>query len=195
MAEDRQRWEQGPELENEVLTETIRRMPRQGVWFCATRRFPLGTDEKTDGAAVILAAVDRDGDHLLTLSSADDGSYDGLLQPFAEAIALRGEAPSEIRAEDTLSERILVRFCRAEGILLSRETETGHFGEAEWQSDLYRQGKESAEADSFFLILLQLRDEEFARMPKDLAQRLLKMSGKGLAPKKLAERIQALCRI
>ena len=32
-------------------------------------------------------------------------------------------------------------------------------------------------------------------MPRDLAQRLLDMSEKGLAPKKLAERIRTLCRI
>ena len=39
---------------------------------------------------------------------------------------------------------------------------------------------------------MQLRDEEFARMPQDLAVRLQRMSERGLAPKKLAERIRTL---
>ena len=194
MAENRRRAEQGPELKNEVLTETVRRMPKQGVWFCGTRRFSL-SDDRAEAGAVILAAVSGNGERLLTLSSADDGSWESLLQPFAEALVQRGEAPEEIRAEDERSERILENFCRAVGIRLSGGSGERRPGDAEWQSDLKGTGKESAETDSFFLILLQLRDEEFARMPRDLARRLLDMNEKGLAPKKLAERIRALCRI
>ena len=192
MAEGKTLMTQGPELENEVLTETVRRMQKQGIWFCGTRRFSL-SGEGDDSAAVILAAVSPNGERLLTFSSGDDGAYDSLLQPFAQALVLRGEAPQEIRAEDALSERILGRFCRTVGISLNQETENRHFGDAEWLSDLPGSGKQSAETDSFFQILMQLRDEEFARMPQDLAQRLLEMSEKNLAPKKLAERIQTLC--
>ncbi|MBQ2159242.1 MAG: hypothetical protein II442_03785, partial [Oscillospiraceae bacterium] len=83
--------EQGPKLENEVLTETVRRLPKQGVWTCGARRFSLGSGKEP--GAVILAAVNERHERLLTLSSADGGGYEDLLQGFAEALAERGEAP------------------------------------------------------------------------------------------------------
>ena len=191
MAEWMRQAERGPELENEVLTETVRRLPKQGVWTCGTRRFSLDGGEGTD-AAVILAANGEKGERLMTLSSADDGAYEGLLSAFAQELVLRGEGPQEIRAGDDLSGEILERFCRTVGIALKREKEAT-FREAEWQSEHPEAGEKAAETDSFFVILMQLRDEEFARMPRDLAERLIEMSEKGLAPKKLAERIRALC--
>ena len=193
MAEWKRQAEQGPELENEVLTETVRRLPKQDVWACGTRRFSLDSGEETE-AAVILAVRGEKGERLMTLSSADDGTYEGLLSAFAQELVLQGEGPREIRAGDDLSGEILGRFCRTVGIALKREKEAAPFREAEWQSEHPEAGEKAAETDSFFVILMQLRDEEFARMPRDLAERLLKMSEKGLAPKKLADRIRALCR-
>ena len=64
--------------------------------------------------------------------------------------------------------------------------------DAVWLSEHPETGKKGAEKDPFFLILMQLRDEELARMPQDLAERLQTMSERGLAPKKLAERIRTL---
>ena len=193
MAELKKQPEHGPELENEVLTETVRRLPKQGAWTCGTRRFSLDGGEET-GAAVILAVSGEKGERLMTLSSADDWAYEGLLSAFAQELVLRGEGPQEIRAGDELSGEILGRFCRTVGITLKREKEAAAmFREAEWQSEHPEAGEKAIESDSFFVILMQLRDEEFARMPRDLAERLMKMSEKGLAPKKLAERIRALC--
>jgi hypothetical protein len=193
MAEQKRQQERGPELENEVLTETVRRLPKQGVWHCGTRRFSLAAGEEE--GAVILAAAGEKKERLLTLSSADDGKYDGLLNAFAQELVLRGEGPQEIRAGDELSEEILGRFCRTVGITLKREKDLTVFRETEWQSEHPEAGEKGAEADPFFRILMQLRDEEFARMPRDLAERLLEMSEKGLAPKKLEERIQALFQV
>ena len=193
MAERGKKTAQGPELENEVLIETVRRLPKQGVWYCGTRCYALGSGEDAGDTAVILAAVGDRKERLLTLSSADDGCYDSLLQSFAQALVLRSEGPQEIRAEDDLSEEILDSFCRTVGITLKRDKGAAPFRDAEWQSEHPETGEKGAEADSFFQILLRLRDEEFARMPRDLAERLLKMSEEGLAPKKLAERIQTFC--
>jgi hypothetical protein len=193
MTEQKRQMERGPELENEVLTETVRRLPKQGVWHCGTRRFSLAGGEEAEGA-VILAAAGEKKERLLTLSSADDGEYDGLLNAFAQELVLRGEGPQEICAGDELSEEILGRFCRTVGITLKREKDLAVFRETEWQSEHPEAGLKGAETDPFFRILMQLRDEEFARMPRDLAERLLEMSEKGLAPKKLEERIRALCK-
>ena len=193
MAEREENRAHGPELENEVLIETVRRLPKQGVWYCGTRCYALGSGGDTGDTAVILAAVGDRKERLLTLSSADDGRYDSLLKSFAQALVLRGEGPQEIRAEDDLSEEILDSFCRTVGITLKRDREAAPFRDAEWQSEHPETGEKGAEADSFFQMLLRLHDEEFARMPRDLAERLLKMSEEGLAPKKLAERIQMLC--
>lgn len=193
MAERMRQAGQGPALKNEVLTETVRRLPKQGVWLCVTRRFSLAGGGETDGSAVVLAAIGEKGERLLTLSSADDGEYDGLLNAFAQELVLCGEAPQEIRAGDDLSEEILGRFCRTVGIMLKRENEPTPLREAEWQSEHPEAGEKGAETDGFFVILMQLRDEEFARMPQDLSERLLEMGEKGLAPKKLVERIKALC--
>ena len=66
------------------------------------------------------------------------------------------------------------------------------FRDAVWLSEHPENGEKGAEKDPFFLILMQLRDEELARMPQDLAERLQRMSERGLAPKKLAERIRTL---
>ncbi len=186
--------EQGPELENEVLTETIRRIEKRGVWTCGARRFSLGSGEAAEDAAVIMAVVNARHERLLTLSSADDGIYDRLLQAFALALSERGEAPELIRTEDDLSERILGRFCSRTGITLRRKTGRKLFRDAVWLSEHPETGQKGAASDPFFLILMQLRDEELARMPQDLAERLLTMSERGLAPKKLAERIRTLSR-
>ena len=182
--------EQGPKLENEVLTETVRRLPKQGVWTCGARRFSLGSGKEP--GAVILAAVNERRERLLTLSTADGGGYEDLLQGFAEALAERGEAPEILRTEDELSERILAGFCKCTGIALRRKTGRKLFRDAVWLSEHPETGEKGAEKDPFFLILMQLRDEEFARMPQDLAERLQRMSERGLAPKKLAERIRTL---
>ena len=141
---------------------------------------------------VILAAVNERRERLLTLSSADGGGYEDLLQGFAEALAERGEAPESIRTEDELSERILGRFCNRTGIVLRRKTGRKLFRDAVWLSEHPETGEKGAEKDPFFHILMQLRDEELARMPQDLAERLQTMSERGLAPKKLAERIRTL---
>ena len=194
MAEQKRQRERGPELENEVLTETVRRLPKLGIWHCGTRRFSLAGGEEA-GGAVILAAVGEKKERLLTLSSADNGEYDGLLNAFAQDLVLRGEGPQEICAGDDLSEEILSRFCRTVGITLKREKDLTVFRETEWQSEHPEAGEKGAEADPFFLILMQLRDEEFARMPRDLSERLLEMSEKDLAPKNLGERIRVLCRV
>ena len=182
--------EQGPELENEVLTETVRRLPKQGVWTCGARRFSLGSGKEP--GAVILAAVNERRERLLTLSTADGGGYEDLLQGFAEALAERGEAPEILRTEDELSEQILAGFCKCTGIAMRRKTGRKLFRDAVWLSEHPETGEKGAEKDPFFLILMQLRDEEFARMPQDLAERLQRMSERGLAPKKLAERIRTL---
>ena len=195
MAERGENTAQGPKLENEVLIETVRRLPKQGAWFCGTRRFALGGSGDAEDAAVILAAVSEKNERLMTLSAAGDGGYDSILLSFAQELVLRGEGPQEIRAEDRLSEEILGSFCRTVGITLKRDSEAAHFRDAEWQSEHPEAGEKGAETDPFFRILLQLRDEEFARMPRDLAERLLKMNEQGLAPKKLAERIQTLCQV
>lgn len=192
MAERTDLSEQGPELENEVLTETVRRLPKQGAWVCGTRRFSLGSGEAEEGAAVILAVAGEKRERLLTLSSADDGVYDRLLQAFALALAERAEAPEILRTEDELSERILGRFCNRAGIALRRKTGRKLFRDAVWLSEHPETGEKGAEKDPFFHILMQLRDEELARMPQDLAERLQTMSERGLAPKKLAERIRTL---
>ena len=182
--------EQGPKLENEVLTETVRRLPKQGVWTCGARRFSLGSGKEP--GAVILAAVNERRERLLTLSTADGGGYEDLLQGFAETLAERGEAPEILRTEDELSEQILAGFCKCTGIALRRKTGRKLFRDAVWLSEHPETGEKGAEKDPFFLILMQLRDEELARMPQDLAERLQTMSERGLAPKKLAERIRAL---
>ena len=187
--------ESRPVFENDILRERIRTIPQKGFWVCASRRFPLTGDAewKAENAAILLAAVRENGERVLTLSTADDGCYRDLLFSFAREVACHPPCPKEIRAEDSFCLSLLDDFCRKTGIYLIQEHEPKVLKDIEWLIEKPASREESGQTDSFFCILLRLRDEEFSRMPRDLAERLLSMYEKGFAPEALARRIRSLC--
>ena len=183
-------------MRNEVLRERIRRMPKDGTWYCRLFSLPGGSvfmQGRPMGKTFwMLAALDETDSVVLTVAADEKEPVVELEESLAEALLSVERCPKEISADSKACAVLLREFCAEAAIDLTVKPQDTSFSDRGVVELLSTARDTITIHDSFCEILLQLRDEELLRMPQDLVQTLIRMEGSGTVPHVLAVRIRRL---
>ena len=183
-------------MHNEVLRERIRRMPKTGTWYCRLFSLPGGS-VFTQGRPMektfwMLAALDETDCVVLTVTADEKEPIGELEESLAEALLSVDRCPKAISADSKACAALLREFCKEAVIDLTVKPQEASLPERGVVELLSNAPDTITIHDSFCEILLQLRDEELLRMPRDLVETLIRMEGSGTVPHVLAVRMRRL---
>ena len=140
----------------------------------------------------MLAALDETDSVVLTVAADEKEPVVELEESLAEVLLSVERCPKEISADSKACAALLREFCAETAIDLTVKPQDTSFSDRGVVELLSTAPDTITIHDSFREILLQLRDEELLRMPKDLVQTLIRMEGSGTVPHVLAVRIRRL---
>ena len=183
-------------MQNEVLRERIRRMPKTGTWYCRLFSLPGGSvavqGRPMEKTFWMLAALDETDSVVLTAAADEKEPVWELEEVLAEALLSVERCPARISADSPACAALLQEFCGETGIDLTVKPQEASDSERGVMELLSNAPDTITIHDSFCEILLQLRDEELLRMPRDLVETLIRMEGSGTVPHVLAVRMRRL---
>lgn len=183
-------------MRNEVQRERIRRLPKTGTWTFRLFSLPGGSafleGKPVDRTFWMLAALDETDCVVLTVTADEKEPVEELEESLAEGLLSVERCPKYISADGPACATLLRGFCAETGIELAVKPADESAGERGVMELLSTAPHMVAIHDSFCEILLQLRDEELLRMPRDLVETLIRMEGSGTVPHVLAVRMRRL---
>lgn len=183
-------------MRNDVLRQRIRLLPKAGSWTC--RLFDLPgkvqlNSETADQSSFQLLTVQDESDHVIfSLNSDSSFSTEWMEAQLADELLSIGRGPARIYADGKETVNMLRNFCLEAGIALGLDQVPPHIPACEMVQLLSAAPDTPVIHDAFCEVLLQLRDEELLRMPRDLVEALITMEKKGAVPHTLGGRIRRL---
>ena len=183
-------------MQNEVQRERVRRMPKTGTWTCRLFSLPGGSvytaGKPVEKSFWMLAALDETDCVVLTVTADEKEPVEELEESLAEGLLSVERCPKTVSADSPACASLLREFCMETGIGLTVKPSETAGAEPGVMELLSTAPRTVAIHDSFCEILLQLRDEELLRMPRDLVGTLIRMEGSGTVPHVLAVRMRRL---